>query len=143
MKLNSKGVSPLIATVLLLLVAVGVGAIIWTWVTGFAGKTTSEAGQVTESMAAKGSFEITSCTYSGGTLTVKLENTGQIDLNQFRFFAINSDGSTAKAQDETDLNMAAGATAKVTISGLSEAPAKVKAMSLDYSNLTVTADCTS
>lgn len=139
--MNSKGVSPLIATVLLLLVVVGVGAIVWTWVTGFAGETTSEAGQVTESMAAKGSFEITDCTYSGGTLTVKLENTGQIDLNQFRFFAINSDGTTAKTQDENSLDIAAGATAKVTITGLSAKPAQVKGMSLDYPNLTVTADC--
>jgi len=140
MHVGSRGVSPLIATVLLLLMAVGVGAIIWTWLTGFAGKTTSEAGQVTEKMCADGSFQIKSCTYSGGTLTIKLENTGQIDLNTFKVFVINSDGSTAKTETKT-LNLAAGAPGKTTVTGLSAAPAQVKITSSDCPNLTVTSDC--
>ncbi|MFH1235047.1 MAG: hypothetical protein V1493_05555 [Candidatus Diapherotrites archaeon] len=99
---NQKGVSPLIATVLLLLVCMAVGVIIWQWVTGFQSNVQTESDKTATKM--------TGC--SGATLTVDLtnikptwysaqyatrfvlKNGSTIDLNAFKITAIYSDGNS-------------------------------------------------
>ncbi len=99
---KQKGVSPLIATVLLLLVCMAVGVIIWQWITGFAGTSTSEASKTGQ--------QLTGC--SGVVLTVDLtdikptwysaqqavrlvlKNGSTRDLNTFKIYSYYSDGNS-------------------------------------------------
>jgi len=107
LKLNKKGVSPLIATVLLLLVAMGIGALVWGFMQEFVQEQTSTAATTSTELAdcSKASFKITSCTYTvGGSAILKLENTGSIDINDFWVNLQYTDNNTAtQIKDTNDL----------------------------------------
>ena len=139
--MDAKGVSPLIAAVLLLLVAVGIGAIVWVWTTGFVGQATSEAGQVTEQMCAKGRFEVTSCSYSSQTVTLWLKNTGEVDLNSFRVVVKDSAGNVT-VSDNNSVNLEErGGMGSITVSNITNSPSKVEVYSNDCPNLSVSTSC--
>ena len=139
--MNAKGVSPLLATVLLILVAVGIGAIVWVWTTGFVGQATSEAGQVTTEMCTKGRFEVTSCSYASQQVTLWLKNTGDIDLNSFRVVVRDSAGNVT-VKDYNTVNLEErGGMGSVTVTNITSKPAKVEVYSNDCPNLSVSTDC--
>lgn len=139
--MDAKGVSPLIAAVLLLLVVVGIGALVWVWTTGFVGQATSEAGQVTEQMCAKGRFEITSCSYASQTVTLWLKNTGQVDLNSFRVVVKDSAGNvTVSDNNNVDLEDMGGM-GSITVGSITNSPSKVEVYSNDCPNLSASTTC--
>jgi len=104
---NKKGVSPLIATVLLLLVAMGIGALVWGFMQEFVQEQTSTAATTSTELAecSKASFKITSCAYTDDAnhVLIKLENTGSIDINDFWVNVQYSDGTASQTLDTNDL----------------------------------------
>lgn len=89
MKMSKKGISPLIATVLILAFTVALAAIIMNWGTGFTKdllKTTSKGSTANIACAQDVKLEITSAcrdTATGGTYKIAVENNGNRDVVKF------------------------------------------------------------
>lgn len=84
--MNKKGISPLIATVLIIGFTVALAALIFTWGADFVKKTTEETSSKTTSAlkcANELNFEITDYDCASGSL--KLDNRGKIDIKSLLF----------------------------------------------------------
>ncbi|MCX6802549.1 MAG: hypothetical protein NT067_05575 [Candidatus Diapherotrites archaeon] len=99
---NQKGVSPLIATVLLLLVCMAVGVIIWQWVTSFQGNVQTESTKTQQKMTGCADVSLTAdltdikpTWYSALKATkVLVKNGSGRDLNTFKVYSYYSDGNS-------------------------------------------------
>lgn len=99
-ELRFKGVSPLIATVLLISFTVAVAGIIATWITQFASTTSQTVSKQsdTEITCAYGSVNIRSLKYSSPFLSGVVENNGQIDLGSISLSIIYQNATSEKIQ---------------------------------------------
>lgn len=138
--MNAKGISPVIATVLLVLVAVTVTLILIPFLTSMTSEQTAKTKDLAGQAPAGATFLIKSCTISGTTATIVLDNTGAKDLNNFTVMCLDSTGDTV-ATASISPNMAAGATKKVTVT-CTATTKRVKVRSTDYSSLESERDCT-
>ena len=91
--LNKRGISPLIATVLLIGFTVALAAVVITWGTGFVQKVTSGTEQKTDKAIICTSdlnFEIESVKCPN---KITLDNVGEVNIKKFnlRFFSANDD----------------------------------------------------
>jgi len=102
----------------------------------FTTKQTSQAATTSTELTdcSKASFKITSCTYhsSGNVVSVKLENTGSVDINDFWVNVQYSDGTGSQTRDTNDL--LAGSFAVVGGTATST-PTKVKVQSYSCSGV--------
>ena len=103
MKLGQKGVSPLIATILLVAISLAIAGMLYSWMAQYATTqtskyTTSSGTQLQCSQA--GGIQINSCTHTGSNFKLQIESTGDIDLNGFTIAALYSDGNATN----TDAN---------------------------------------
>lgn len=108
-----RGVSPVIATILLLLITVSIAIMYYTWVTSFTSEQISDAESIGSGKikCSDAGITITRCTYDkGGTelVSVTIENTGAIDLNGFRVIAMYTD-ETSDYNDNKSLYLDVGA----------------------------------
>lgn len=89
--MNNKGISPLIATVLLIGFTVALAAVIMTWGGGFVRDMTSTTEQNTQSAlkCTQLDFKITKAGCTGLTI----ENKGSVDIKSFVFRVYDSSGS--------------------------------------------------
>lgn len=71
-----KGVSPVIATILLVLIAVAASVIIYTWITGYLGTATPSA---TQEVAEK--IKVDAVEISGTTATIYVKNIGDVKVD--------------------------------------------------------------
>ncbi|MEM5766049.1 MAG: archaellin/type IV pilin N-terminal domain-containing protein [Candidatus Aenigmatarchaeota archaeon] len=83
-----KGISPLVATVLLIAITMSVAGILAFWVSSFTSQTLPKYNRTEECRFSN--FEIYSCTLdrATGTLTFILRNTGQYDIQGLTAFII-------------------------------------------------------
>ena len=139
--MNSKGISPVIATVLLILVAVAVVAVVATWSTSMVGEQTGKAKTITEGGPGEARFHVESCSLSGSTATIKLVNDGTKDLNTFTVFCLNSSGNTV-ATGSLTANMIPQQPYSGTVT-CTTATTRVKVKSDQYPNLVSERDCSS
>ncbi len=88
---NKKGISPLIATVLLIGFAVALAAVVMTWGGGFIRKTTEETGTTAEKtmMCARLDLRIEGYSCKGNKITLSNNNDIKVEKVVFRFFDIN------------------------------------------------------
>jgi len=115
---NKKAVSPIIATLLLILIAVAAGVIIYVWATGYIGTQIGTAG-------GQETFVITYVKYTGGnTLKVTIVNQGSTAINIKNVAVYNSTYSgNPVAQNTTGgispsvINPGVTQTLTVTLSG--------------------------
>jgi flagellin-like protein len=138
---NSKGISPVIATVLLILVAVAVVAVVATWSTSMVGEQTGKAETITKGGPGEARFHVESCSISGDTVTIKLVNDGTKDLNNFTVFCLNSSGNTVATR-----TLSASMIPQQPYSGTvtcTSATTRVRVKSQEYPNLVSERDCTS
>ena len=108
LRLNSKGVDPLISTILLLLIALAISGLLYSWLAGYTSEKTTQASEKSDAQftCSKGNFKIKSCDYSpsDGTIAYTLENTGDIDLNGWTFFVEFTNGTIDRVTS-TDQNL--------------------------------------
>ena len=99
-KIRFKGISPLIATVLLIAFTVAVAGIIATWITGFATTTSQTVSTQSniEITCAYGAINIRSLKYSSPYLSGVVENNGQIDLGNISISIIYQNATSEKVQ---------------------------------------------
>lgn len=91
----NKGISPLIAGVLLIAFTLAVAAIISGWLSGVMRTTVTQVEKGTEEQVecSKGILEIIGNKCDGGDLTIVIQNTGTINLTSFSVYATATDGT--------------------------------------------------
>ncbi|MEM7826998.1 MAG: archaellin/type IV pilin N-terminal domain-containing protein [Candidatus Aenigmatarchaeota archaeon] len=111
-----KGVSPLIAAVLLIAFTVSVAMIIMGWLSTFARTTTTNISEATETAVGCGTagVNIEHVYVSGTSGTIIVRNTGFIDL-QVNGMIVNTTGGTCTTSSATSI--AKGETKALSLSG--------------------------
>jgi flagellin-like protein len=89
----NKGVSPLIATVLLIAFTIAVGGIISVWLTSFTTTTTQTVGQQsqTQIVCGTGGIQLSNVGYCSPYITGYVSNTGSISLGNITFTVLYAD----------------------------------------------------
>jgi len=96
--LGSKGVSPLVASVLLIAVTMTIAGVLAYWASSFV-KQSLPSLNTTESECRFAGFSIYSCTYDNSTkkISLILENSRNIELKELKAFLIYSNASVSDA----------------------------------------------
>ncbi len=113
MKRGRKGVSPIIATVLLIALVVVIAAIIFFWAKRFVGEACEKGGTSTENKCAEVNLEV-----SRAGSTLYLDNQGNVAIAKVRI-KINSGGSESVVDE--DVNLAAGLATTIDVPDISGA----------------------
>jgi flagellin-like protein len=107
-KRSIKAISPVIATLLMIAIAVVASLVVYAWVTGYMGNTTSKAGKA---------IQIQSFATSGNNLVVYVQNVGQgdVELNKDQSVYINSNLVPITNPTTTTIPIIAGQTVELTL----------------------------
>lgn len=140
--MNRKGVSPIIASVLLLAVSLAVVGIFSGWAPELAQDVTQSTSNSTyETIACnEASVEIRSAYYdsSNSKVTLSVRNNGDEDLNNLSLVAFDQNGKILA--QENDVSIASGQISEKTISGSGSEPAYVEALSGQCGSVTYRID---
>lgn len=135
--MTKKGISPILASVLLLAVTISVAGVFSGWAPNLAQTVTDQTGNQTEQRLAcnQASAEFISANYDSGNskVNVALRNTGGEDFNTLILVAFDSNDNLL-AQTNTSIN--AGNVANTSISSVSSAPAYINLYSQQCSDVT-------
>jgi len=89
-----KGLSPIVASVILIAATMTIAGILTFWTTGFVSKKLNETSNVNDETTCYGAeFKLHSASYSNGTLFLRLDNRRNVDLkleNLYLFYPDNS-----------------------------------------------------
>jgi flagellin-like protein len=90
-KTAKKAVSPVLATLMMVAVAVAMSVIIFTWSQGFLSQTGEAASgqQAQQNIAAQSGIAIDGVTFSGNTATVYVRNVGTVTITPAKLIATN------------------------------------------------------
>jgi FlaG/FlaF family flagellin (archaellin) len=125
---RKKAVAPVLATLLMIAVAVAMSVIIFMWSQGFLSQTSESTGsqQGAQNQAAQSSVAIETITFSGTTATVYFRNVGSVSITPALLTAqgiSSNSGFTGTATNSTNLTSGsiakgAGSSNAMTLSGL-------------------------
>lgn len=127
MRIGRKGVSPVIATLLLILIAVAAAILVYVWVTGFATSTTSTPP------TGKINVKIEAAYYSGGNVIIYLRNIGDVDAVIDAVYIWDSGMKTLSASTSgLSTTVTPGALTSITVSAtLSSGNYLIKVVTVD------------
>jgi len=91
--MKKKGVSPLIATVLLIAFTMAIAGILALWARSFVGERT---GQISSQEKCIGALDVYDLKFDNGTITTRIRNDGSINLNDIRADVTYADPSKDK-----------------------------------------------
>ncbi len=132
-----KGVSPLIAAVLLIAFTMAVAAILTAWITTFTEEQTGEVGnrssQVVECSFADMAIFDAVWDSGGNNVTVSVANTGTVDLTDVNIFVFK-DGSRVATTNTGSI--ASADIVSPTITNVENQPDRIVANSVDCTKLT-------
>jgi len=105
---KQKGVSPVIAAILLILITMSIGSLFYGWMRTFYDNQLQKQSQLSDEQiqCSEAGFQINSCSFDSGDTniaTILLENTGYVDLNSFTVAALHTDGASDVNIGEIDL----------------------------------------
>ena len=114
---SKKGISPILATLLLIVIAVSAVIVTYAWVMTFTGSTTSQAGAIV-------TVENVNFNNGGNGIEITLRNSGTADATVDTVYMGNSSSSLSSVTGSTAFNpsskiIVAGSTLTMTISGTS------------------------
>jgi len=141
---KQKGVNPLIATILLLLVCMAIAGVIWGWLQGFTQtqRTASEEQEKVFAGCAGASFTIDLSDVKpgyggdGNQVRLVLLNKGDRDLNNFDIASFYSDGSSDKnANADLDLQQGASVVAWTYTKSPATVPTRIVVESVDCTGI--------
>lgn len=135
--MSRKGISPIIASVLLLAVALSVVGVFSGWAPQLAQDVTDSTENSTmETIACnEASLEIRSAYWDGtDTLTVNLRNSGSEDLNDINIVAYDSDEQIIG--QTSGISLSSGNISDEAVSGVSSEPAQVEVLSSECGSVT-------
>jgi flagellin-like protein len=99
-KLLKKGVSPIIATVILVLIAVAAGVMLWLWVSGFASTTPAQQQALNERIRID-AVQV-STTGNTTTVTIYVRNIGNSDVKIGAAYILDTTGIIKATNTSTD-----------------------------------------
>lgn len=112
-RMKRKGVSPVIATLLLIVIAVTAAILAYVWVTGYMGRVTGTVEQQTaEQMQER--IKINAVTTGTGSVTISVANIGEVDVTISGAYILN-ENRTAVCSSTPATKIASGAVGDVTI----------------------------
>jgi flagellin-like protein len=97
-KLLKKGVSPIIATVILVLIAVAAGVMLWLWVSGFASTTPAQQQVLNERI------KIDAVQISNNIVTIYVRNIGNSDVKIGAAYILDTTGIIKATNTSTNAN---------------------------------------
>ncbi|MEM4598786.1 MAG: hypothetical protein QW400_03815 [Candidatus Diapherotrites archaeon] len=138
--MNSKGISPVIATVLLVLVAVMITVVVATFLMS---STQEQKAKTEEELKGIGSasFVVKTCTRSNTTVTLLLDNTGSVDLNNFSVNCLDSTGAT-KATATISFDVLSPKETDTKTATCTADTTRVRVTSVEYPKAMSERDCT-
>jgi len=98
--MKTKGLEPIVAAVLLIVVAVIGAVLVYLWFSGYVTRATSQA----EQLSAAEQLKIEAIGVSGGSVTIYVRNVGEIPFNVSSAYILDSVKLTAVCQN-TNLNV--------------------------------------
>ncbi len=111
MKKSRKAISPIVATVLLVLIAAVSGALIWYWMSGFASTNPVQQRQLYEQI------KIDTVNYAGNNVTVYVRNTGSVPAVVSAVYVINMTSGTVVCSGTSSLTLDVGASGQINATG--------------------------
>ena len=109
-----KAISPVIATLLLILIAVAASILVYVWVTGYASSVTgAEASQLQERIKID-TVSVPSGT-AGSNVTIYVRNIGNVEVNVTSGYVIDSVTSEVMGFNTTSLRLAPGAVQQLNV----------------------------
>lgn len=142
--MNRKGISPIIASVLLLAVSLAVVGIFSGWAPQLAQEITSQTSETaTDTLNCnEASLEIRSAYYNGGSATVAIRNSGSQNLTDITLAAFDS-SDTILGQN-TSISIDAGNLSEETVTsqddGTDTEPSYIEAYSSECSSVTASTE---
>jgi len=117
--LNKLGVSPVIAVLLLVVIAVIAGTLLYVWLTGYMG--TLQTGVGTEQLKEKIKIEGVKYEKSDttGTVTVYVRNIGDTKVSLKAVYLYDASGTVVAADTEENVELGPGAVGTIPNTGLS------------------------
>jgi len=88
-----RGVSPVIATLLLIVIAVAAAVLTYIWVTGYMGKVTGTVEQ-TSAAQLQERIKINAVSVSGGSVTLSVANIGDVEVEISAVYVLTADGTS-------------------------------------------------
>lgn len=146
MQLNSRGVTPVIAAILLILVTLSVAYLYSSWVISYYQNQLQSQSKISDEQiaCAEAGFQINSCSFDFGDTniaTIRLENTGYVDLNEFTVVVQYSSGDSDNNICYPNLEEAGFGIVYIQLRA-GESPYKIKVASRDCRSLEdSTKDC--
>ena len=137
--MTNKGISPILASVLLLAVTISVAGVFSGWAPSLAQTVTEQTGNQTEQRLAcnQASAEFISVNYDSGNSEVNLalRNDGGEDFSELILVAFNSEDNLLAQEN---ISVDAGNVANTTISNVNSAPSYVNLYAQECSDVTDT-----
>jgi flagellin-like protein len=117
MTAKRRGVSPVIATLLLIVIAVAAAVLTYIWVTGYMGKVTGTVEQ-TSTQQLQEKIKINAVSVSGTTVTLSVSNIGDTDVTISGAYVLTQ-GGTSVCSSSPSTSISKGGTQDVPISSCS------------------------
>lgn len=138
--MNRKGISPIIASVLLLAVSLSVVGVFSGWAPQLAQDITDSTENSTMQTIAcnEAALEIRSASVDGETVNIALRNSGSEDLTDITLVAYDSSGNIL--QQNSGISLDSGSIADENITGVTGTAAQVEALSGECGSVTTSAD---
>lgn len=135
--MNKKGISPILASVLLLAVTISVAGVFSGWAPNLAQTVTEQTGNQTEQRLAcnQASAEFISANYDSGNseIDVALRNDGGADFNELILVAFDSNDNLLA---QSNISIEAGNVDNTSISNVNSAPSYVNLYAQECSDVT-------
>jgi len=112
-----RGVSPVIATLLLIVIAVAAAVLTYIWVTGYMGKVAGTVEQ-TSTQQLQEKIKINAISVSNTSVTLSVANIGDTDVTISAAYVLTQ-GGTSVCNSTSSVQIGKGTTQSVTITGCS------------------------
>ena len=108
-----KGISPVIAAVLLVIISVAAGVLVWTWISGFAARNPTTQPALEERIR----IEAVKVLGSGGTynITVYVRNIGSKPVTITPAYILDANGSVVFSNTALNVGITPGSVAEISV----------------------------
>jgi flagellin-like protein len=111
-KRSRKAVSPVVATVILVLISVVAGVMLWLWVSGFTSAATAQQPALYERI------KIEAVNATGDTVRVTIRNVGSTTVNITSLYVLNASGILIATNTNVNTTIPPGSVGYATVSGV-------------------------
>jgi len=120
-----KGVSPIIATIILVLIAIAAGVMLWLWVSGFITSTPAQQPALNERIKID-AVNISSSSSSGSNLSIYVRNMGSTNVTITAAYILTTSNTAIAYQTYSNVMIPPGQVTKINMNILTTASANIK-----------------